>query len=266
MKLENLIQRLSRKAKPEVLAAAALAAIVGMDAGRLRLAEETARRAADIGRLDQALDDASDALGEAIVLRDLKDKDLRTLKSSLMRVTRSRRALYESGLQLQEDKRLLEKQWEIMTTYLQVDEEARKVSVMRGDQALVTYPIGRGPETYGGESRPAPAVVRIVSKERFAHPERGKSEQVNGKLEYEPPQVGQSVRANALGEFVIFTDGPLILHGPPKRPKEHALFAHACLNLPLAVAKRLYEKTFIGTKILIKAAPRTVAPLKAEAP
>lgn len=142
-----------------------------------------------------------------------------------------------------------------MSTYLLVDEGDKKIHLMRGEQSLESYPIEYVPPQSFGEGAKAPATVStIISKERFAHPERGKSEQVDGQLQWEPPQVGSSVRANALGEFVMFTRGSLILHGPPKKAEEHKAFAHYCLGLSLAVARRLYNSCYIGTKIVIKAA------------
>ncbi len=101
-----------------------------------------------------------------------------------------------------------------------------------------------------------PRAAAIMSKERFAHPERPRSEQVGGQLQWEPPQVGTSVRANALGEYVMFTREGLVLHGPPLRAAEHEAYPHLCLSLPAATAARLYAKSFVGTKIaLLPASP-----------
>jgi hypothetical protein len=243
-----------RDAVKTVLGLALGAAILGsLSAGRALLELNAALRRADVRRLDQAVDDASYALGQSAALEELKRKDIQDFKAVLAKLTASHRALYEAGLQLQEEQRLLEKQWEIMTTYLVVDEEEGKISVMRGDQVLVTYLPGYAePREFGGAEAPEPASLRIISKQRFASPEQGKYELVGGKLQWEPPQVGSSMRANALGQYVLLTDGPLILHGPPKRRKEHAAFRHACLGLSLDVARRLYEKTFIGTRIFIR--------------
>ena len=52
----------------------------------------------------------------------------------------------------------------------------------------------------------------------------------------------------------MFTRGSLILHGPPKKEAEHKAFAHYCLGLSLKVARRLYENSYIGTRIVIKPA------------
>ena len=106
---------------------------------------------------------------------------------------------------------------------------------------------------FGGEKGHMPSPARIVSKERFAHPERAKLEESGGSLEWSPPQVGTSVRANALGEHVMFTSGPLILHGPPRKKAEHDSFPHLCLGLSARAAQKLYAQSFIGTKIAYKA-------------
>lgn len=140
-----------------------------------------------------------------------------------------------------------------MATYFRLDPVTKRLVLFRGDQALESYPVNDTPPVvWGGETRPLKVVQRVTSKERFANPERGKLQEVNGKLEWTPPQVGTSVRANALGEYVTFTDGPLILHGPPLKPEEHAAYPHVCLGLSLPAARQLYRKSFIGTKIVIE--------------
>ena len=95
------------------------------------------------------------------------------------------------------------------------------------------------------------AAATISSKERFASTERPRTEQVGGQLQWEPPQVGTSLRANALGEFVVFTKEGLVIHGPPLKTVEHEAFPHVCLSLPAPTARRLYSQSFIGTKIVI---------------
>jgi hypothetical protein len=170
-------------------------------------------------------------------------------------LTSSRRALYETGLALQEEKRLLEKQWDIMTTYLLINLPERKIQLMRGDQALNSFALAYSSAALGGITQPLPQTPWIVSKERFAHPERGVSEQKDGKLQYEPPQVGTSVRANALGEYVMFFTGGLILHGPAKRQADHQAFPHYCAGLSRGAAKKLYSESFIGTKLIFKKKP-----------
>ena len=92
-----------------------------------------------------------------------------------------------------------------------IDAAGDRVQVMRGEQAFETWPMkGALPRAVGGGKKPLPRVATIVSKERYAHAERGKSEVTGGRLDWEPPQVGTSARAtlmNRAGEG----SGPRIL-------------------------------------------------------
>lgn len=255
------ILKLSRRVPHPAVAAAGLVLLLAMQTIHGWLGRQVLEAQRQIEVVQEAADDAAIELEQALSLRDLKQQDLDRFKAGLPGAAQSRRALYEAGLALQEEKRLLEKQWEIVSTYLLVDEAERKIHVMRGDQSLESYPLlYDGPTILGNETRPLPVVTAIVSKERFAHPERGKSEEIDGKLEWTPPQVGTSVRANALGEYVIFTRSPLILHGPPKHEAEHRLFPHICLGLSLRAAKNLYKESYIGTNIYIRMTSPQKAP------
>jgi hypothetical protein len=203
-----------------------------------------------------ALDDLEQETSERQALRDLVARDLAAAKKNAASLTVSRRALFEGGLALSEEKRLLEKQWEIMTTYLLVDVPGDRVQVMRGEQAFETWPLNHAvPHAAGGEKKALPRLATIVSKERFAHAERGKSEVTEGRLDWEPPQVGTSARARALGEHVLFTREGLVIHGPPLDKAEHEAYPHLCLTLPAATARRLYDRSFIGTRVMIKEGP-----------
>ena len=205
------------------------------------------RAALAVARADLELD-----LAERQALSDLVARDFARAKVSAATLTRSRKALYEGGLALSEEKRLLEKQLEIMSLWLRLDEEGDKIHLMRGDQSAESLGLaGARPRAVGGETRPLPRSASILTKERFASTERPKSEQVGGQLQWEPPQVGTSVRASALGEYVLFTKEGLVLHGPPLKAAEHEAYPHLCLSLPLAVARRLYTQSFVGTKILL---------------
>lgn len=254
MTLEEMLDRLSRRARPGVLAFCGLAVLGTMHVGRRILARSATEARHPLSELSRRAEESAGALSEAAVLRDEKLRALAAFKVGLPKLTEARRQVYEGGLQLQEEKRLLEKQLEIMTTYLLVDQGEGKVHLMRGEQSLESYAISPlAPRSYG-TAKPAPGLTAIVSKERYAHPERPKSEQVEGRFQWEPPQVGESARAGALGEFVVFTRGSLILHGPPRSQAEHAAFAHVCLELSLPVARKLYSGSFIGTKIMLKRA------------
>lgn len=185
-------------------------------------------------------------------LADLKANDTDAFKAGVSNIAQSNKTLFETGLSLHEEKRLLDKQFEIMTTYLTLDTALQRIFLMRGDQALESYFIGYVPlKAFAGSPVNFPRAVRITSKERFAHPERGKAEMVDGNLQWEPPQVGNSVRSNALGEYVIFTNSKLIIHGPPRNSFDHESFPHICLGVSLTAARNLYQRTFIGTKVIL---------------
>jgi hypothetical protein len=250
---QRLLRRLDRRAAAPLLLA--VGALVLAACGMLQswLAAHARLAATEHEAAVAALDDLDLELSERQALRDIVSRDLSQAKRNAASLSRSRRLLFEGGLALSEEKRLLEKQWEIMTTYLLVDLKNDRVQVMRGDQAFETWPLaGARPRAAGGDTKPLPKIATIVTKERYAHPERGKSEQVGGRLDWEPPQVGSSVRASALGENVMFTKEGLILHGPPLKTAEHEAYPHLCLTLPAATARRLYARSFVGTRVMIQ--------------
>jgi hypothetical protein len=251
--VDRLLRRLDRP-----VPAAALLAVGGLIlfacwglqtwlTARARLAE------ADAEAVGVARDDLDQELSERQALRDLVARDLAGAKRNAASLSRSQRVLFEGGLAVSEEKRLLEKQWEIMTTYLLIDLSGDRVQVMRGEQALETRPLsGAVPLAVGGEKKAMPKLATIVSKERFAHVERAKSDVTDGRLDWDPPQVGTSARARALGENVLFTREGLVIHGPPLDKAEHEAFPHLCLSLPAATARLLYDRSFIGTRVMIK--------------
>lgn len=254
--LEEGLNALDRRVGPLELVAAGALVLAGLW-GMGRWVAAHAQRAADertalaVAREDLELD-----LSERQALSDLVARDFARAKVSAASLTRSRKALYEGGLALSEEKRLLEKQLEIMSLWIRLDPEADKIHLVRGDQTAESLGLaGARPRVVGGETRPLPKSATILTKERFASTERPKSEQVGGQLQWEPPQVGTSVRANALGEFVLFTKEGLVIHGPPLKAAEHEAYPHLCLSLPRAVAARLYSQSFVGTKILLENKP-----------
>jgi hypothetical protein len=270
MDWQRLQQRIHDSAGPWSVAIAAVLVVVGLDQGRYWLdrqiepEEYTARR---LGRTGESL---TQVLDHMQAMRDLKSRDVARFKNGFSDLARSRKTLFEAGLSLQEERRLLEKQLEIMTTYLTMEPALGRIFLMRGEQPLESYLINYlPPRTFPDPMAlvtsatgqlisvptappPLPAVVRIVSKERYAHPERGQSEQINGALQYNPPQVGTSVRSNALGQYVMFTNSKVVLHGPPLNEEDHQKFPHVCLGLDLEAARKLYRGSYIGTKILLK--------------
>lgn len=206
---------------------------------------------ADVRRLEEGVAASGAALEELRALRELKFKDVSDYKKALRNRALSKKSVYEASAALQEEKRLLEKQLEIITTYLEIKEETGKICLMRGDHVIKDYPFSYSPlKIFGPAAQNMPSGARIVSKERFAHPERGKVQEVDGKIVWEPPQAGKDARSGGLGEYVIFTDSPLVIHGPPPNKELHDAFPHICAGVTAYSAKRLFENTYIGTKIL----------------
>lgn len=250
---EAWLHRFDRRAGAGALALCAAASLLlgwSLQSWLLARAElaASAREAADAALADLRLE-----LAERGALRDLVAADLARARENAAGLTRSRRALFEGGLRVSEETRLLQKQWEIMSTWLRLDEEGDKVHLMNGDQTAVSLPLqGARPRQVGGIDRPLPRLATIISKERYASPERPVADVSAGLLNWEPPQVGASVRANALGEYVMFTREGLIVHGPPKKEAEHEAYPHLCLSLPAPSARRLYASSFIGTRILLR--------------
>ena len=250
--LEARLNALDRRVGAAGLLAAGALVLAGLGLMGRWVAAHAERAADDRAALGVARSDLELDLSERQALRDLVTRDLARAKASAATLTKSRKALYEGGLALSEEKRLLEKQLEIMSLWIRLDEAADMVHLVRGDQIAESLSLaGARPRAVGGETRPMPKSAQVLTKERFASTERPKSEQVGGQLQWEPPQVGTSVRASALGEFVLFTKEGLVLHGPPLKAAEHEAFPHLCLSLPLNVARRLYTQSFVGTKILL---------------
>jgi hypothetical protein len=263
--------RLLKPAHPLVVILIA-SLLLGIPYGLIRwLQPVLENQKADIFRLTKNADQMAAAKEHFESLKDLKIREVGQFKNAFSGVAKSNKDLFESGLSLQTERRLLEKQLEIMTTYLVINPLLQRIFLMRDGQPLQSYLISYIPlrsfpsaevlaasssTTSAGIEAPLhlPNIVRIVSKERFAHPERGKSEQVNGHLQYTPPQVGTSIRSNALGQFVMFTNSKLIIHGPPLNAEDHEKFPHICLGLDLEAARKLYRSSFIGTKIVLNSA------------
>lgn len=189
IQLDDVVQKISKRSHPAAVFTAGVLVLAVMNVARVRLREKTLERQKELSALAEVTEDSVDSLNDAASLREMKLRDLERFKTELAKLTKSRRALYEGGLQLQEELRVLEKQWEVVSTYLLVDEGDKKIHLMRGDQSLESYPVAYSPpEAFGDQTKALPTVSTIISKERFAHPERGKSEQVDGQLQWEPPR------------------------------------------------------------------------------
>jgi len=250
MEKGGFLETLTGRAHPAavvLVGAGILAALYTLPRWLDRMVSEEQRFQQELSR---AIDQTAAARERVTSMQALKSADLERLKAGISGHALSQKSLFESGLSLQEERRLLEKQLEIITTTLFINPALQRIFLMRAEQPLQSYLLSYIPlRSFGGAPVILPPTVRIISKERFAYPERGKSEQVNGTLQYTPPQVGTSVRSNALGEFVVFTNSALILHGPPLNEEDHARFPHICLGLDREAARKLYRGSFIGTKI-----------------
>ncbi len=254
MRLSRSLNSLDRRVGALGLAAAGAAVLAGLWLAGRWVSAHAERAAAERAGLSVAREDLELDLAERQALNALVSRDLARAKASAAALSRARKALFEGGLALSEEKRLLEGQLEIMTFWVQVDEKTDKLHLMSGDQIVESRSLeGARARSVGSPARPLPRAAAIISKERFAATERPKSASVGGLLQWEPPQAGTSVRANALGEFVLFTKEGLVLHGPPLKAPEHESFPHLCLALPRAAASRLFARSFVGTKILLSA-------------
>ncbi len=230
---------------------AGLCAAAGLVSAEEWLRAYAAQSARALARVEDYRKQASQARAEFKSFARLKAQGVGRFKKGLSSLAQSRRSLFEAGIEIQDEKRVLEKVWEIASTYIAIDVPGRQIRLMRGDQALQTFPIAYAPPAAFGQEKAVLAnFARVVSKERFAAPERGQYVEANGRLLWQPPQVGSSRRANALGAYVLFTDGPLIVHGPPKSRPDHEAFAHDCLGLSLYAAAKLFAGSYIGTRVV----------------
>ena len=248
----TFIEKIHESAGPGWLLAAGGIILALLLAVNARVSRQLSDIKKDIRTAEEAGRRSSVYAEELRSARERKAKAAKDVKAALTDMTAAKKMIYEAGLSLQEEKRLLEKQLEIMTTYLEVDGEAAKIHLLRGDQTLKSFGFSAPLRALGGEKAAAPALYRITAKERFASLERGKAEKTAAGLNWDPPQTGQGRRDSPLGEYVVFTDGPLVLHAPVPNAALHNAYPHLCAGLTLYSAKRLYESVFIGNKLLIK--------------
>lgn len=186
-------------------------------------------------------------------LKEEQDKKAEEIKQALTNRVSAKKIIYDSGVSLQEEKRLLEKQLEILETWLSVDEATGKIYLMRGEQSSKSYPFIAPLKLFANTSPVKLAPYRVISKERYAHPERKAVEKESGLAKWEPPQTGTSLRDSALGEYVVFTSGSLIFHAPVSKKAAHDTYPHICAGISRETAKKIYESVFIGTKITVTA-------------
>jgi|GEM_PF-1532429 len=254
--VKKTLERAQALSAPEIFRLASLILLILAFGAQIQISR--------FGRKMRALEEsrrkAADYAAELRSVRQVKAGRSAETKAAMSDMVKAKRTLYETGLALQEEKRLLEKQLEIMTTYLEVDQETSKINLSRGDQVIKDFPFAYSPLlSVGKENIPFSSLCRITAKERFAAPERGKTEKTEAGLQWSPPESGETARDKALGEFVVFTDSPLVFHAPVADAALHNAYPHLCAGLTLYSAKALYDKVFIGNKVLIKAVPARTA-------
>lgn len=214
---------------------------------RQRLAEEQRALLPHLERVNTAIETAD-------ALYALRARDVEKTKQAMTGLARKQKSYYEERLALVEERRLLEKQLELLETRFAAGEG--KLKALRAERVSQEFPVG--PLACYGEAVAAPAAV-VTAKEFYAHPERGKVEMLEGTLRWTPPQVGTVSRQEGLGQYVIFTNTSWIAHLPPKDKAKHEGYAHCCIPLARKTAKQAYDASFIGSRW-------TVGPLEPAAP
>src|SRR4051812_44638658 len=106
--------RLYEIASPFAVAAVGVAILLCGYGTYSRIRQRTAALQSGLKNLEQTQLQGAQALNHFQSLADLKAQDVDQFKSGMSSQAQLKKALYESGLSLQEEKRLLEKQWEIM--------------------------------------------------------------------------------------------------------------------------------------------------------
>ena len=132
--LESRLRALDRRVGAVGLAAAGGALLAGLWLMGRWVSHSAAIAAGERTALSVAREDLDLDLAERQALSDLVSRDFARAKASAATLSRSRKALFEGGLALSEEKRLLEKQLEIMSLWVRLDEEADKLHLVRGDQ------------------------------------------------------------------------------------------------------------------------------------
>lgn len=256
MSTESFIRNSSRR---RVSGLEALGAGLGMLAlltlVQLGLAREVRRLNDELAALRPAEDGLNAALEMREQLNALKRRDVDNVKAAMIGLARRQKLYYEGSLALSEERRQLEKQAELLATHLAID-PAGRIRVMKGEQTAKEYAV-EGLSCWegvsGGGALKAPKAAVVTSKEFHAHPERGKVDLQDGRLLWTPPQTGSVERTAALGQYVIFTNTPLIIHLPSKDRKSHEAYRHCCLPLAASSAKKVYGSVFIGARLSIEA-------------
>src|SRR5450631_3100804 len=103
MTIEKTLERWSRTARTRAVALAGLATLAALQILVVWVRARAEVRVADAAAAQETLDDAAASLSENGSLRDLRAKDVSRFKNELSKLTQSRRALFEGGLQIQEE-------------------------------------------------------------------------------------------------------------------------------------------------------------------
>jgi hypothetical protein len=223
---------------------------------------------AELRRLAPHLERVSGALETADSLYTLRARDVRSTKKAMTGLARKQKTYYEERLALAEERRLLEKQLELLETrFVAAD---GKLKAVRAERVSQEFGLAGQATCWAEEGAPSvvvPASAQVTAKEFYAHPERGKVEMKDGTLIWTPPQVGTVSRQEGLGQYVLFTNTSLVVHLPPRDKVAHESYAHCCLPLDKKTAKSAYDAVFIGARLALQAEPATGAsPLTPLAP
>ena len=196
----------------------------------------------------------------ALSFRDLKEQDVARFKAGLPGLVKSKSSLYEMGLSVQERNGFWKNSGRSSTTYLLLVRHHR-ISLMRGEQVLKSYPVTDAPpKAFGGTPGPCRLSSELFPRSALPTRNAGNRKSWMGNSNGTRLRSGTSVRSNALGEYVMFTREGLILHGPPRDEKEHQAFPHHCLELSLSAAGTSYRSSFNGTKIFLARVNEEAAP------
>lgn len=210
----------------------------------------------ELRRMSPHLERVSAALETADSLYALRARDVESTKKAMTGLARKQKSYYEERLALAEERRSLEKQLELLETRFLVADG--KLKAVRAERVSQEFALA-GPATCwaeeGAPSVVAPAAAQVTAKEFYAHPERGRVEMKDGALIWTPPQVGTVSRQEGLGQYVLFTNTPLVLHLPPRDKAAHESYAHCCLPLDKKSAKSAYDAVFIGARLAVQGEP-----------
>src|SRR5690242_1977797 len=118
MNFNRIIQILNEPSKFYWILIPALMVLIGMHEATTFLIHRSDINGTTLMELKKQYELASTSINRYHDLMELKEADVSKFKSGMSNTAQAKKMLFERGLSLQEEKRLLEKQWEIITTYL----------------------------------------------------------------------------------------------------------------------------------------------------